>query len=47
VRIDIEETGVELIIGLREYEWPRGYPDVCLVGTGFDRQLDGPQREDL
>jgi hypothetical protein len=24
VRIDIEETGVKLFIGPREYEWPRG-----------------------
>jgi hypothetical protein len=34
LRIDLEEIGVEFIIGPREYEWPRGYPDVCLVGTG-------------
>ena len=34
VRIDIEETGVKLFIGPREYEWPRGCPDVCSVRTG-------------
>ena len=47
VRIDIEETGVKLFIGPREYEWPRGCPDVCSVRTEFDRPLHGPQREDL
>ena len=47
VRIDIEETGIKLFIGPREYEWPRGCPDVCSVSTGFYRPLDGPQREDL
>jgi hypothetical protein len=47
VRIDIEETGVKLFIGPREYEWPRGCPDVCSVRTGFYSPLDGPQREDL
>jgi hypothetical protein len=47
VRIDIEETGVKLFIGLREYEWPRGRPDVCSVRTGFYSPQDGPQREDL
>ncbi len=35
VRIDIEETGVKLFIGPREYEWPRGCPDVCSVRTEF------------
>jgi hypothetical protein len=47
VRIDIEETGVRLFIGPREYEWPRGCPDVCSVRTGFYSPLDGPRREDL
>jgi hypothetical protein len=47
VRIDIEETGVKLFIGPREYEWPRGCPDICSVRTGFYSPLDGPQREDL
>jgi hypothetical protein len=47
VRIDIEEAGVKLFIGPREYEWPRGCPDVCSVKTGFYFPLDGPQREDL
>jgi len=47
VRIDIEETGVKLFIGPREYEWPRGCPDVCSVRTEFYSRLDGPQREDL
>jgi len=47
VRIDIEETGVKLFIGPREYEWPRGCPDVCSVRTEFYSPLDGPQREDL
>ena len=47
VRIDIEETGVKLFIGPREYEWPRGCPDVCSVSTGFYRPVEGPQREDL
>jgi hypothetical protein len=47
VRIDIEQTGVKLFIGPREYEWPRGCPDVCSVMTGFHRPLHGPQREDL
>ena len=47
VRLDIEETGIKLFIGLREYEWPRGCPDVCSVRTGFCIPLDGPQREDL
>jgi hypothetical protein len=44
VRIDIEETGVKLFIGLREYEWPRGCPDVCSVRTRLYSPLDGPQR---
>lgn len=35
VRIDIEETGVKLLIGPREYEWPRGCPDICFVRTGL------------
>jgi hypothetical protein len=35
VRIDIEETGVKLFIGPREYEWPRGCPDVCSISTGY------------
>jgi hypothetical protein len=47
VRIDIEETGIKLFIGPREYEWPRGCPDVCSVRTGFYIPLDGRQREDL
>jgi hypothetical protein len=47
VRIDIEETGVKLFIGPREYEWPRGCPDVCSVRTDFSVPLDDPQREDL
>ena len=47
VRIDIEETGVKLFIGPREYEWPRGCPDVCSVRTEFYTPLNGPQREDL
>ena len=34
VRIDIEETFVKLFIGPREYEWPRGCPDVCSVRMG-------------
>jgi hypothetical protein len=47
VRIDIEETGIKLFIGPREYEWPRGCPDVRSVRTGFCIPLDGPQREDM
>jgi hypothetical protein len=47
VRIDIEGTGVKLFIGPRKYEWPRGFPDVCSVRTGFYIPPDGPQREDL
>ncbi len=47
VRIDIEETGVKLFIEPREYEWPRGCPDVCSVRTGLCIPLDGPQRNDL
>jgi hypothetical protein len=47
VRIDIEETGIKLFIGPREYEWPRGCPDVCSIRTGFYSPLDGLQREDL
>ncbi len=46
IRIDIEETGVKLFIGLREYEWRRGCPDVCSVRTGLYSPLNGPQRED-
>jgi hypothetical protein len=47
VRIDIEEIAVKLVIGPREYEWPRGCPDVCAVRTELYEPLDGPQREDL
>lgn len=47
VRIDIEETGIKLFIGPREYEWPRGCPDVCSVRTGFYSPVDGPHTEDL
>lgn len=47
VRIDIQETGIKLFIGPREYEWPRGCPDVCSVRTGFSVPLDGQQRDDL
>jgi hypothetical protein len=47
VRIDIEETGVKLFIGPREYEWPRGCPDVRSVRTGLYIPPDGSQREDL
>jgi hypothetical protein len=47
VRIDIEETGVKLFIGPREYEWPRGCPDVCSVRTEFYEPFEGPQRDDL
>ena len=47
VRIDIEETGVKLFIGPREYEWPRGCPDVSSVRTSFYIPLDGPKREEL
>jgi hypothetical protein len=47
VRIDIEETGVKLFIGPREYEWPRGCPDVCSVRTEFYIPRDGPQKDDL
>ena len=46
VRIDIEETGVKLSIGPREYEWPRGCPDVCSVRTEFYSSLDESQGED-
>jgi hypothetical protein len=35
VRIDIEETGIKLFIGPREYEWPRGCPDARSVRTEF------------
>ena len=42
VRIDIEQLGVKLFIGPREYEWPRGCPDVRSVRTGFCIPLDGP-----
>ncbi|HMG84170.1 MAG TPA: hypothetical protein VK574_00420 [Terracidiphilus sp.] len=45
VRIDIEETGIKLFIGPREYEWPRGCPDVCSVRTEFYNPLDGRQRD--
>ena len=34
VRIDIEETGVKLFIGPREYEWPRCCPDSLLSKDG-------------
>ncbi len=47
VRLDIEETRVTLFIGLREYEWLRGCPDVRSVRTEFCIPLGGPQREDL
>ena len=47
VRIDIEETGVKLSIGRREYEWPRGCPDVRSVRTGLYIPQSGPQRDDL
>jgi hypothetical protein len=47
VRIDIEETGVKLFIGPREYEWPRRCPDTCSVRTEYQVPLDGPRREDL
>ena len=47
VRIDIEETGVKLFIGPREYEWPRGCPDVCSVRTELYIRPNGPQREDF
>ena len=47
VRLDIDETGIKLFIGPREYEWPRGCPDVCSVRTEFYGPLQGPQREDL
>ena len=47
VRIDIEETGVKLLIGPREYEWQRGCPDASSVRTSFCIPLDGPQREGL
>ena len=47
VRIDIEEEGLKLCIGPREYEWPRGCPDVCAVKTEQYIRWDGPQREDL
>ena len=47
VRIDIEETGIKLFIGPREYEWPRGCPDVCSVVTGFYSPFNRPQRDDL
>jgi hypothetical protein len=47
VRIDIEETGVKLFIGPREYEWPRRCPDACSVRTEYQVPLDGPRREDL
>ena len=43
VRIDVEETGIRHFIGPREYEWPRGCPDVCSVRTGFYSPLDGSQ----
>jgi hypothetical protein len=46
VRIDIEETGIKLFIGPREYEWPRGCPDVCSVRTGFYTSTNGPQSAD-
>jgi hypothetical protein len=47
VRIDIEETGVKLSIGRREYEWPRGCSDVRSVRTGLYIPQSGPQRDDL
>jgi len=47
VRIDIEEPGITLFIGPREYEWPLGSPALRTVGTGFCIPLDRPQREDL
>lgn len=47
VRIDIEETGVKLFIGPREYEWPRGCPDVCSARTEIYNTQTRPQRDDL
>jgi hypothetical protein len=47
VRIDIEDTGVKLFIGPREYEWPRGCPDVSSVRTDFYIPQGGPRKDDL
>ena len=47
VRIDIEETGIRLSIGPREYEWPRFCPDVCSVRTEFYIPQGGPRKDDL
>lgn len=47
VRIDIDETGVKLFIGPREYEWPRGCPDVCWARTESYGAQNGPRVEDL
>lgn len=47
VRIDIYETCVRLQIGPRDYEWPRGCPNVCATGTSFQEPIQGPQKEDL
>jgi hypothetical protein len=47
VRLDIEDTGIKLFIGPREYEWPRGCPDVCSVRTDFYVPQDGPLKDDL
>jgi hypothetical protein len=44
VRIDIEETGVKLFAGPREYEWPQGCPDACSVSTGFYGPLAADRR---
>lgn len=47
VRIDIYEDCVRLQIGPRDYEWPRGCPDVCAKGVSFHEPLPGPTAEDL
>jgi hypothetical protein len=47
VRIDIEDTGIKLFIGPREYEWPRGCPDICAVRTDFCIPRGGPLKDDL
>ena len=42
-RIDIEEARGKLFIGSRDYEWPRGCPDVCSLYS----PRNGPQICDL
>jgi hypothetical protein len=38
IRIDVDEKYVRLHVGQRDWEWPRGCPDISSTGTFVNQE---------